>query len=48
MNYKHLYCFWAAAKAGGIVRASERLHVTPQTLSTQIKLIESRLGCRLF
>lgn len=48
MNYKHLYYFWAAAKAGGIVRAGEQLHITPQTLSTQIKLLESRLGCRLF
>ena len=48
MNFKHLYYFWAAAKAGGIVRAGEQLHVTPQTLSTQIKLLESRLGCRLF
>src|SRR6185436_5927061 len=48
MNFKHLYYFWAAAKAGGIVRAGEQLHTTPQTLSTQIKLLESRLGCRLF
>jgi LysR family transcriptional activator of nhaA len=48
VNYKHLYYFWAAAKAGGIVRAGEQLHVTPQTLSTQIKLLEDRLGCRLF
>jgi LysR family transcriptional activator of nhaA len=48
VNYKHLYYFWAAAKAGGVVRAGEQLHITPQTLSTQIKLLESRLGCRLF
>lgn len=48
MNYKHLYYFWAAAKAGGIVRAGEQLHITPQTLSAQIKLLEGRLGCRLF
>jgi LysR family transcriptional regulator, transcriptional activator of nhaA len=48
MNFKHLYYFWAAAKAGGIVRAGEQLHTTPQTLSAQIKLLEDRLGCRLF
>src|SRR4029453_16647663 len=48
MNFKHLYYFWAAAKAGGIVRAGEQLHITPQTLSTQIKLLEDRLRCRLF
>ncbi|GAP39061.1 transcriptional activator NhaR [Piscinibacter sakaiensis] len=48
MNYKHLHYFWAAAKAGGIVRAGEQLHVSPQTLSGQIKLLEERLGCALF
>lgn len=48
MNFKHLYYFWAAAKAGGVVRAGAQLHITPQTLSTQIKLLEDRLGCRLF
>lgn len=48
MNFKHLHYFWAAAKAGGIVRASEQLHITPQTLSGQIKLLEERLGCHLF
>lgn len=47
MNFKHLYYFWAAAKAGGIVRAGEQLHITPQTLSTQIKLLEESLGCHL-
>ncbi len=48
MNFKHLHYFWAAAKAGGIVRAGEQLHITPQTLSGQIKLLEDRLGCSLF
>ena len=48
MNFKHLHYFWATAKAGGIVRAGEQLHITPQTLSGQIKLLEDRLGCRLF
>lgn len=48
MNYKHLQYFWAAAKAGGVMRAGEQLNTTPQTLSAQIKLLEGRLGCALF
>jgi len=48
MNYKHLHYFWVAAKAGGIARAGEQLHTTPQTLSSQIKLLEDRLGRKLF
>ena len=36
MNYKHLHYFWVVAKAGSISRASERLHVTPQTVSGQL------------
>ena len=48
MNFKHLHYFWVAANAGGIVRAGERLHTTPQTLSAQIKLLEDRLGRKLF
>ena len=48
MNFKHLQYFWATAKAGGIVRAGEQLHISPQTLSGQIKLLEDRLGCKLF
>ena len=48
MNFKHLYYFWAAAKAGGILRAGEQLHITPQTLSTQIKMLESHFGSALF
>ena len=29
-------------------RGGEQLHTTPQTLSGQIKLLEERLGCKLF
>lgn len=47
MNFKHLHYFWAAAKAGGVVRAGQQLHISPQTLSAQIKLLEQRLGCAL-
>ncbi len=48
MNFKHLHYFWVAAKAGGVVRAGAQLHTTPQTLSGQIKLLEERLGRKLF
>jgi LysR family transcriptional regulator, transcriptional activator of nhaA len=48
MNYKHLHYFWMVAKSGGLLRASEQLHTTPQTLSGQIKLLEDRLGKPLF
>ncbi|MDD2923550.1 transcriptional activator NhaR [Rhodoferax sp.] len=48
MNFKHLYYFWVTARAGGIMRAGEQLHTTPQTLSGQIKLLEDRLGRQLF
>lgn len=48
MNFKHLYYFWVAAKAGGVLRAGAQLHITPQTLSSQIKLLEERLGRELF
>ena len=48
MNFKHLHYFWVAAKAGGIMRAGEQLHTTPQTLSGQIKLLEDWLGRKLF
>ncbi|MBN2691487.1 MAG: transcriptional activator NhaR [Burkholderiaceae bacterium] len=48
MNFKHLHYFWVAAKTGGIVRAGKQLHITPQTLSGQIKLLEEQLGRPLF
>lgn len=48
MNFKHLYYFWVTARAGGIMRAGEQLHTTPQTLSGQIKLLEDWLGRKLF
>jgi LysR family transcriptional regulator, transcriptional activator of nhaA len=48
MNFKHLHYFWVVAKAGGVMRAGEQLHTTPQTLSGQIKLLEEQLGRRLF
>ena len=48
INYKHLHYFWVVAKQGGIARASERLHLTPQTVSGQISLLEESIGEALF
>lgn len=48
LNYKQLYYFWTVAKAGGVARASERLHLTPQTVSGQVALLEETLGVQLF
>ena len=48
INYKHLHYFWMVAKQGGIARASERLHLTPQTISGQISLLEEQLSETLF
>jgi LysR family transcriptional activator of nhaA len=48
INYKHLHYFWVVAKEGGVARASERLHLTPQTISGQLSLLEEYLGEALF
>lgn len=48
INYKHLHYFWVVAKEGGIARASEYLHLTPQTISGQLSLLEENLGEALF
>jgi len=48
LNYKHLHYFWAVAKAGGVTRAAERLHLTPQSISGQLKVLEESLGGDLF
>ena len=48
MNFKHLHYFWKVAKTGGVARASEQLHLTAQTISGQIGLLEDDLGVPLF
>jgi len=48
LNFKHLHYFWTVAHSGGVARAGERLHLTPQTVSAQIKLLEEDLGTALF
>jgi len=48
LNYKHLNYFWEVATAGSIARASEKLHLTPQTISGQLSLLEQHFGSPLF
>ena len=48
MNLKHLFYFWKTARSGGVVKAGELLHVTPQTISGQIRLLEESLDTQLF
>ena len=48
INYKHLHYFWMTAKEGSIARAGERLHLTSQTISGQLSLLEENLGEALF
>lgn len=48
LNYNHLLYFWTVASEGSIARASEVLHVTPQTISGQLKLLEETVGEPLF
>lgn len=48
LNFKHLRYFWMVAKSGSIARASERLHLTPQSISGQLSEFEDALGIDLF
>jgi LysR family transcriptional activator of nhaA len=48
LNYSHLHYFWMVAREGSIVRASKSLHLTPQTISGQLKLLDEAVGHPLF
>jgi len=48
LNYHHLRLFWAVAHEGNLTRASKKLHLAPQTVSTQIRDFEAALGEKLF
>ncbi|MEN8719870.1 MAG: LysR family transcriptional regulator, partial [Oceanococcaceae bacterium] len=48
LNLKHLHYFWVVASERSITAAGERLFVTPQTISAQIRELEDRLRCQLF
>jgi LysR family transcriptional activator of nhaA len=48
LNYNHLHYFWTVANEGSIARASEVLHITPQTISGQLKVLDQAVGEPLF
>ena len=48
LNYHHLRLFRAVAREGNLTRASRGLHLTPQTVSSQIRDLEGAIGEPLF
>jgi len=48
LNYQHLRYFWAVSRHGNLTRASAELHLTPQTVSSQIRDLENGLEVELF
>jgi LysR family transcriptional activator of nhaA len=48
LNFKHLRYFWAVAANGSIARAAELLHLTPQTISGQLRELEEQINAKLF
>jgi LysR family transcriptional activator of nhaA len=48
LNFKHLRYFAAVAAEGSVLGAARRLHVAPQTVSAQLRMLEEALGRQLF
>ena len=48
LNYHHLRYFLAVAQEGGLRAAAEKLHVSPPSISAQIRELEETLGEKLF
>ena len=48
LNYSHLQYFWTVAREGSIAKAAKVLHLTPQTVSGQLKLLDKDCGQPLF
>jgi len=44
INYKHLRYFWMVGKLGSIAKASQKLFITPQSISAQIAELETNFG----
>lgn len=47
LNYHHLYYFWVVARTGGMHAAAKELHLSPATLSVQIRELEKSAGTSL-
>lgn len=48
LNYNHLYYFWMVQKKGSVAKAADSLCITPQTVTGQIRALESSLKGRVF
>jgi LysR family transcriptional activator of nhaA len=48
LNYHHLRYFLAVAQSGSLRAAAEKLHVSPPSISAQIRELEATLGEKLF
>jgi len=48
LNYHHLLYFRTVAQEGSLTVGSRKLHLTPQTVSTQLRTLEEALGEELF
>jgi LysR family transcriptional regulator, transcriptional activator of nhaA len=46
-SYRHLYYFWVVAKEGGLTRGAERLGLSVQTVSAQVRELEQSVGVAL-
>ncbi len=46
-SYRHLFYFWVVAKEGGLTRGAEKLGLSTQTVSTQVRELEQSLGAAL-
>ena len=47
LNYRHLYYFWVVAREGGFSKAANRLNMAVQTVSAQVRELESSVGQQL-
>jgi LysR family transcriptional activator of nhaA len=48
LNYHHLLYFWAVARYGSVVRASQELRLAQPTISGQVRRLEDVIGEKLF
>ncbi len=48
LNYHHLRYFWTVAREGGLQQAAAKLHVSPPSISAQIRELEEALDVKLF
>ncbi len=47
MNYQHLQYFWSVVRTGSLTRACQELALAAPTISSQLRILEARLGEKL-